>query len=189
MPTTTSTRRATSSSSSSNASKSSSIASSSVYPAPPPYCILAAVLSRGEPLSRRRRWDRARGATVRFWETSCLDWRFWARLRAAATARSGRPQRWRTNVAPQANLRRASARARVGRAQQNRASVERHTSAIVARSGRRGRVASCLGITTEWLSIYLPPTWTGEGVSNRPSPAARPIPGNQTHTYSPAPYR
>ena len=63
-------------------------------------------------VARRQRWDRARGATAWGWgwETSCLDWRYWARLRGGEAARSGRPQRWRTNVAPQAPLRRASAR-------------------------------------------------------------------------------
>ena len=66
--------------------------------------------------------------------------------------------------------------------QQNRASVERHTS-YFALSGRRGRVASRVhyGVVIRRPSPVEP----GERVSSDRHDAARPIPGNQTNTYSP----
>ena len=89
--------------------------------------------------ARRQRWDRARGATAWGWETSCLDWRYWARLRGGE-----RCEEW-TSAAMEDECGSAGpAMAWMGRAAAKIELASRDTLAQkpVVLSGRRGRVAS-----------------------------------------------
>ena len=105
----------------------------------------------------------------------------WAFLRLRRAARSGRPQRWRTNAAPQAPLRRASAGCV---ARKNRASVERHTSFKIPASDGRGRVAS----RDHYAVVIRSPPSVEQGDGFHQTVDARPIPDNQ-HLTTRAPGR
>ena len=96
--------------------------------------------------ARRQRWDRARGATAWGWETSCLDWRYWARLRGGE-----RCEEW-TSAAMEDECGSAEPRRRAD--SQSVAAAKRIELAASKTLGCEQdeschRVASCLGAITE----------------------------------------